>query len=313
MKCFFNIVLCCIFIVLLAACSNEEALDLTSTYSFSHEGQEIELVYFFEEILNYTELEANQTNEETFTKTVLEPFEEKSSLTTNELTEFFSETTNLNQLEEKTHELIDRQAELNETIEKTMIEAIDLLPGEDTSFYIIPVNPDDWFTINNMKGIAGAAFFDNKVLLIIDPAVDEEMIQHTVAHEYNHTVHMAQNGSSSMATVLDGVITEGKADVFANILYPNTQVPWLEPLTDDEETATLEKLTDTFDSTLFVEYDDFLFGNSSANIPQWANYKIGYQIVENFLDLNPNVPVLEWTTMDADELVKQTDYRYILE
>lgn len=208
---------------------------------------------------------------------------------------------------------MDRQAELNETIEKTMIEAIDLLPGENTSFYIFPVNPDDWFTINNMEGIGGAAFFGNKVLLIIDPAVDGEMIQHTVAHEYNHTVHMAENGRASLATVLDGVITEGKADVFANKLYPNTQVPWLAPLTNDEKIATLEKLTDTFDSTLLMEYDDFLFGNSSANIPKWANYKIGYKIVENFLEQNPDTSVLEWTTMDADELVKQTDYQYIVE
>lgn len=313
MKSLFYLILCCTSVIFITSCSSETDDKIATTYTFSHAGQDIEIVYFFEDTLNYTELEEAKTNEEAFTETIIVSFEEKSSLTGKELTEFFSETTNLNLLKEKTYELMDRQAELNETIEKTMIDAINLLPGGDMSFYIFPVNPDDWFTINNMKGIGGAAFFGNKVLLTIDPAVDDEMIQHTVAHEYNHTVHMAENGRAGLATVLDGVITEGKADVFANKLYPNRQVPWLEPLTNDEKTATLEKLTDTFDSTLLMEYDDFLFGNNSANIPKWANYKIGYNIVENFIEHNPDVSILEWTTMDANELVKQTDYRYIVE
>ncbi len=287
-----------------------------TTYHFSHNGRDFEIYYFFDEVLSYTKLmneDPKLDNKEIFRHTVLEPFMKESAIYHQNLGNFFSPTTKIVKLKENTNELLKKQDKISQWIKKSIEKSTELLPGRDTTFYVFPVNPDDWFTVYKMEGIGGAAFFGNKILLMLDPAFEEEMLKYTVAHEYNHTVHMSHNGTKSMSTILDGVITEGKADNFAKILYPTMKVPWIESLTEDEENAVLEELTKIDDSAYFNGYNDFLYGKSSNNIPQWANYKIGYQVTKSFIEHNPDISIPEWTKMDATQIVKNSDYKMLVE
>jgi uncharacterized protein YjaZ len=107
---------------------------------------------------------------------------------------------------------------------------------------------------------------------------------------------------------LDLTITEGKAESFANILYPEAKPPWTEPLSEEVEARVLKELKENADSTDWKIYNEFFIGNYAKGIPGWSNYKIGYQITESFIENNPNQLVLEWTKMEAKEIVKNSKY-----
>lgn len=135
-------------------------------------------------------------------------------------------------------------------MEKTKVETKD-------DYYIFSVNPDDRFTINEMEGIGGAAFFGHQIFLMLDSSFTEESLKYIVSHEYNHTVHMSHNGYNSTSRLIDGVITEGKADVFAEEIFPDMKAPWINSLTNDEETAVVDKLHEEADSIKRDDYEEF--------------------------------------------------------
>ena len=60
---------------------------------------------------------------------------------------------------------------------------------------------------------------------------------------------------------MDAIITEGKADSFAKVLYPEMRVPWTEPLSADEEKATFKELKEIANSTNWERYDEFSYGS----------------------------------------------------
>lgn len=319
---FVNLSIFILFITFLAACSNhteqtkeveekESALN-QKTYRFLHNKQEFEIISFYEEVLTYTgSMSENpkQDIKKVFTENVLEPFIEKSSLSDVALGNPFSTTTEIEQLEKNTKELLENQEQINQWIEEALVESADLLSsGAETKIYIFPVNPDNWFVKNQMGGVNAVTYFGNKIVLMIDPAVSEKALKRCIAHEYHHTVNLFYNNEKSIYSVLDLTITEGKAESFANLLYPEEDPPWTEPLPEDVEAKVLEELRVNADSTDWKIYNDFFMGNYAKGIPGWSNYKIGYQITESFIENNPNRSVEEWTKMEAKEIVKNSKY-----
>ncbi|TCJ02086.1 hypothetical protein E0Y62_21010 [Cytobacillus praedii] len=320
---FINLSVILLFITFISACSNhteqnkeveekESALNQT-TYRFLHNKQEFEIISFYEEVLTYTEIMNENPKldiKKVFTEIVLEPFKEKSSLSDVTLGNPFSTTTEIEQLEKNTKKLLKNQEQINQWIEEAIIESAELLSsGAVTKIYIFPVNPDDWFVINQMRGVNALTYFGNKIVFMIAPTVSEMDLKRVVAHEYHHTVNLFYNREQSMNSVLDLTITEGKAESFANIFYPEAKPPWTEPLPEDVEAKVLKELRENADSTDWKIYNDFFIGNYSKGIPGWSNYKIGYQITESFIENNPNHSVLDWTKINAKEIVKNSEYR----
>jgi uncharacterized protein YjaZ len=50
-----------------------------------------------------------------------------------------------------------------------------------------------------------------------------------------------------------------------------------------------------------------MFGGAE-NVPKWAGYTIGYQIVQSFLKGHPDLSVSQWTAIPAEEIVQQASY-----
>lgn len=312
-----------LLVISLTGCSddNEENKEVDdkpisqTPYSFSHDGQDFEIIPFYEEILEYTgRMKDNPQldNEETFAGNVLAPFKEKSSLEYLTLGDPLSPTSDVEQLEKNTNDLLQNREKINKWIKEALLDSAELLSGGDTTIYIFPVNPEDWFTIDNLEGVGGVAYFGNNIVLRIDPSFSEETLKYTVAHEYHHTVNMFFNGEQSVYSLIDSIITEGKGDTFANIVYPETNVAWTDPLTDDVEATVLEELSQNAESADWNIYNDFSHGNPAKDIPRWANYKIGYQITQDFIENNPDSTIVEWTKLDAKELVKGSSYSNLI-
>ncbi|RKQ12427.1 hypothetical protein D8M05_18305 [Oceanobacillus bengalensis] len=75
----------------------------------------------------------------------------------------------------------------------------------------------------------------------------------------------------------------------------------------------MEELKANVESTEPSIYNDFSSGNPTKELPLWSNYKIVYQITESFIENNPDTTILEWTKLDANELVKDSKYSNLLE
>ncbi|MFZ0578256.1 MAG: DUF2268 domain-containing putative Zn-dependent protease [Psychrobacillus psychrotolerans] len=288
-----------------------------TTYHFSYKGQEFNIISFFDEVLEYTR--AISENPELdkkaiYTEYVLEPFLDKSSLKDITLGDPLSPSSEIEQLEIKTNELLENQEQINKWIEEALLKSAELLPGEDTNVYIFPVNPEEWHVINTGGGLSGLTYSENDILLKFDPSVSEEMVKYAAAHEYHHTVNFLHDSIPIEYNILDLTVTEGKADYFTSIVYPEIKVGVFrtEPLSNDAEAKVLEELSVNGRSMDFIIYNNLIYGNSRKDIPRWSNYKIGYLITESFIENNPNISILEWTKIGARGIIKDSKYSDLL-
>lgn len=308
-----------IFSILLVACSEEDkrttegANEETTleSYTFSLDGQDFEIIPFYDDVLSYTKsMNENDDlkNKEAYTKYVVEPFKEKTNLDNGELGSPLSQTSDHEKLAENTLKLKKSHKEMYQWIEEALTESAKQLPGQDTKVYVFPVNPEDHFTVDQLEGIAGEAFFGNHILLQIDPSVSEEMFKYTVAHEYHHTVYFSLNYDQITSSVIESILTEGKADTFAKIIYPEADINWIEPLLEEEEIDVLSELNKNAQSTDWKIHEGFRQGNRAKGLPRWSNYKIGYQIMDDYLENNPDVSMIDWTKKTAKQIVNGSSY-----
>ena len=295
--------------------AEEDNTPTETTYLFTYKGKEFKIISFFDEMLDYAKTISENPEldkKAVYTEHVLEPFLEKSSINEISLGDTLRPSWEIEQLEKKTNELLEKQVQINNWIEDAILKSAELLPGGDTNIYIFPVNPEEWHLINTGGGISGLTFSESDFLLMIDPSVLEESVNYTVAHEYHHTVNFLHDGIPFDSNILDFILTEGKADAFASIVYPETKVIWKEPLSNDEEINVLEELKAHGESMDFIIYDKLVYGNSRKNIPKFSNYKIGYQITESYIEKNPNTSIIDWTKMDSDEIIRRSKYSDLL-
>ncbi|WP_075620402.1 hypothetical protein [Paenisporosarcina indica] len=74
----------------------------------------------------------------------------------------------------------------------------------------------------------------------------------------------------------------------------------------------LESLKETADSTSPKIYMEFFNGKSSKGIPLRSNYKIGYLITQNYIEKNPDVPIVKWTRLLSKDLFQGSEYENLL-
>ncbi|WP_047986125.1 DUF2268 domain-containing protein [Ornithinibacillus californiensis] len=280
-------------------------------YSFTYNGQTFHLHPYFEELLHYTSfINANPdaSKKDAFDQFVIEPFNEHApvDLSYSMLGMHLSSTTNIGQLEQNTLVLLESESHIIDLIKEAIIQSADLLPMEgDTNIYLFPLDPNDFFVLHNMEGVAGIAYYGNNIGISIDPSYNEEALQYGVAHEYHHVADLSYNGILATSNVLNFTLLEGKADAFAQIVYPEFQAPWTEPLSSENESAVIEILKEHGNSTDMSIYNQLRSG--------WSNYKIGNQIITSYIQNNPDKSILEWTQLDPKEIVLGSDYSNIVD
>lgn len=156
-----------------------------------------------------------------------------------------------------------------------------------------------------MEGVGGLAYI-NTILIFIDPMnYSEDILSYMVAHEYHHTMYFELSYRHNNK-FLGSIITEGQADTFAEIVYPETKAPWTEALTQDKEKFVWNTMVDLLNKSIAIVNvtADFVSGDYNLGIPLWSNYKIGYQIMQDFIKNNPDVSIEEWTKMWATDILE---------
>ncbi|MBW3112638.1 DUF2268 domain-containing protein [Bacillus sp. MCCB 382] len=304
------------FCFMFMGCSNHEPVkkkEPESHITFSQEEQKFDIIYMYDEMQDYIDTVREQTgksNETVFIEKVFEPFKKKSNMEGISLRYIFDPSSEVDKLAESVKDLDKNKDTTNRIIKEALLKSAKELPGNNKKVLVLPLNPEDTIVAEKMGGVGGFVLDDDVIVLQLSSAMEEDMLKYTVAHEYNHAI-AGESNPGMMYTILGGVVLEGKADAFANIIFPKIDVPWQEPMTPEVKEKVVTEITELKDSSDPNRYAGLRNGIPSKDIPQWANYKIGYEIVQSYRKKHPEVSIGRWTSMHEAEIIAGSDFEKI--
>ncbi|WP_404448658.1 DUF2268 domain-containing protein [Sutcliffiella horikoshii] len=281
------------------------------TYNIN--GQTFEIIPYHQPYLDFMEeLEATKGDrEKLFSARVVKPFSKEiyGYEYYGEGDSFYIPPVNTDILREMIVQLDDQYEEISSFIKEGLADSTALLTGsEKVRIYLQPHSPD--FNYLEMGGVVAFAADKDVMVLQIDPRkYTERSIKQTIAHEFHHVVTMeVSDWSYRKQHLLDRVIMEGKADTFGKLVYEDYDVAWIEPLNPEATNKVWSFVTENMDSYDMETVTKLHMGRPSSGIPKWSNYRIGFRIMEDFLEGNPDVTLEEWTEMRADEILELSGF-----
>ncbi|MCA1054260.1 DUF2268 domain-containing protein [Rossellomorea aquimaris] len=300
----------------LSACS--EDIPEAKEFKVAHNGQTLTVIPLYDHILDYTSEAKGKTKEEKkalYLEKVILPFqeiaEEHGIDTRANYLAFLNGDTDIDQLEKNTIALLKKQDEMETLVKEAFTKSSEELPGKDKSMFLVPVNVEFSSIIKKMEGSTGVTFTEDFMLLQTDPSYKKDAFKNTVAHEYFHSVDM-EDQSDGQSTVFDFIVMEGKADSFARIIYPDHISPWTEPLSAAEKEKVFDHLSGNLDSFDLKEYQTLFAGVPSKGIPLWSNYRIGFEIMQDYLSSHPDMTPKEWVLTSSKETLENSPYKEAL-
>jgi uncharacterized protein YjaZ len=213
----------------------------------------------------------------------------------------------LNGLEEEIESL--RNSGIEEVVEEALKQASALLDGPDTTVCIAALDPENTFVREYMNGVTGRTVGSGKILAQVSIQDGwQDLVSYLVAHEYHHSIwtsrHYERNEGNDLLSYL---VFEGRADTFANLLYPEVGAPWRNALSPEQEAEQWRKMEPQLSITDFGMKQRYMFGDRRS-IPTWTGYTIGFHIIQSYLKHNPETTIDDWTAMDAWEILEQSGY-----
>ncbi|MCM3360191.1 MULTISPECIES: DUF2268 domain-containing putative Zn-dependent protease [unclassified Psychrobacillus] len=270
-----------------------------------HNGQQFELYKFYDEYENFIEKAEKEPDniKVLFQQEVMKAFGESTNHTVS-LYEEISEPTKIDEVREYLTQLRAQEDDIDRWIKEALEDSGDKLPGEDKKVYIFPSFSEE-VSLKELEYVSGLAIDKEGFILMINPLFTERSLKYTVAHEYHHTVAME---SGRAKTLLERSVLEGKADTFAKIIYPEMEPAWLQPLSGYYKEHGWEVFMENLNSEESEIWNFLFIGNHFKGIAKWTNYKIGYEIMQNFLKENRDVSIGEWTKMSAQDILAKSQY-----
>lgn len=97
--------------------------------------------------------------------------------------------------------------------------------------------------------------------------------------------------------------------MFAKAVFPDSESYISDPFSsqDIEEKIWTYLNQNQFETAMHFK-ETLTYGNREKNIPPDSEYRIGRQIMENFVEHNPGITVEQWTTMPDKEIMEKSRY-----
>jgi len=106
-------------------------------------------------------------------------------------------------------------------------------------------------------------------------------------HEYHHSVWTSRNFETADFTPLEYIIFEGKADSFADKIFPNTNHTFINMLDEKNEKRIWNLIKPEMNQRNTNMNDKIFYG--TEDIPYGSVYAIGSNIIESFKKNNPEI------------------------
>jgi len=203
---------------------------------------------------------------------------------------------------------------VEEIVKKALLKVSKVLPGPNTTVYIQVLNPSYKKMIPPGAkkildmGMHADTYGSGRILIAIDPTSKnwKKMLPRIVAHEYHHSVWVSRNFETIHFSLLDCLILEGRAEGFADLLYPDIEAPWpgfTDPKNEYSVWQQMSQVLHSKDEQIIMK---MFVGNK--DIPFLGVYLMGYKIMQEFLKNNPEVSLIEWTDMEPGEILSKSKY-----
>ena len=296
---------------LLAGCAADESKTeqkpepaVESTYTVVHNDQHFTVESYEEELRTFlAESQETPLEREALYREIVHSSLRDKGVSYDQLEYWmFAAPTNLGTFEKSLDKLKERKAEIDQAVQEALTDSAELLPGEDKTVHILPALPEETLAMEAVNFVTGIVWSKKAIFIFIDPRAPIDAIKHVVAHEYHHTIYMELVVYSS-DDLLEYSIIEGKADSFAEMLYPDVPIPWTEPMTEDEKATVLPIFMEHRNSIDGEIITTFRNGDYAQGIPTWSTYKLGYEWVQDYLSNHPDLSVTEWTMLNQEEFL----------
>lgn len=194
------------------------------------------------------------------------------------------------------------EGRVRELVESGLKRASAALPGAERT--TVCIQPVAWNrAIEHMRGVGGVSL-GGRIKIFVHPTIAGfARVEYTAAHEYHHEVVRMHLEPGWSRDPLESMIAEGKADAFAVRLFPTLRPPHTDALTSDERGRTWNAFQQHLAAPTDRFREDFMFGLAEG-MPRWAGYRLGFEIVNEYLETHPDLPVKAWTLLPARELLE---------
>ena len=183
------------------------------------------------------------------------------------------------------------------------------LPGPDTKILFIPINPEyrEYYQKFGI-GIYAITVGTGKIIVSIDPTFSNwsHILPYILAHEYHHSVWTSRNFVTADFTPLEYLCLEGRADSFANELFPNANLFYINMLTGDQEKTIWNLIKPELNKRNSEMNDKMMIGTNE--IPVCSGYTIGFSIIETFKKNNPTITDKELIDISAEQILFLSKY-----
>jgi len=183
------------------------------------------------------------------------------------------------------------------------------LPGPDTKILLIPTNPANR-EFYRKYGIGFHAFTlgTGKIIVSFDPTFENwrQYIHYALAHEYHHSVWMSRHFKTANIAPLEYIIFEGKADLFAKGIFPESNNPFWDVLDSDNEKRIWNLIKPEMHERHTDINDRIFYG--TEDIPYGSVYAIGYSILKSFKEHNPGITASEILDLSPEKILQLSKY-----
>ena len=208
-------------------------------------------------------------------------------------------------------------------VEQTLVRCSQELPRPDLSSRVVILMGD-----GESRGLTQAMQYANGVslgsgvaLLFLWPAHNwQETLAYITAHEYVHLVRnrlfprgltggrMIYVKNDEPDTLLDAMVTEGIADVFAGGIVPEHLPHWTSALPPEIEKAIWPNVESRLNETDPLEIRRYLFGDGDR-VPVWTGHAIGHAIVQSYMTTHPEARIASIIGLPVRTLFEQSGYQ----
>ena len=197
-----------------------------------------------------------------------------------------------------------KKYDFRQIVASTFPKVVKELPGPKTKILFIPANPEHKELFESYGvGIYAVTLGTGKIVVSIIPTIEnwEEFLPYALAHEYHHSVWTSRNFETADLNSLEYLILEGRADSFANELFPDTQHPFLNVLSEEKEQEVWEFIKPEIHVRNSGLNDQLMAGTSE--IPIGSVYSIGFAIIESVKKNHPQIGDKELIDMSPKEVL----------
>ena len=183
------------------------------------------------------------------------------------------------------------------------------LPGPDTKILFIPTNPANReFYREFGVGFHALTLGTGKIIVSFDPTFYNwrQYIYYALAHEYHHSVWTSRNFKTADITPLEYIILEGKADLFAKEIFPESNNPFWGMFDSENENRIWNLIKPKMRQRNTDMNDKIFYG--TKDIPYGSVYAIGYSILKLFKENNPGITDSEIIDISPEKILHLSKY-----